>query len=109
MVLLKPACGSSSNLKCLENVLYHNTHWAPKVKEMPILTGAQAAEKSLSMMKTIPFRHGVPIPASIQHNHYLMNIVTNGTFPYHSMEKKPTFTKLCLKVSLESIDGLQLL
>lgn len=88
MVLLKPACGSSSKLKCLENVLYHNTHWAPKVKEMPILTGAQAAEKSLSMMKTIPFRHGVPIPASIQHNHYLMNIVTNGTFPYHSMEKK---------------------
>lgn len=109
MVLLKPACGSFSNLKCLENVLYHNTHWAPKVKEMPILTGAQAAEKSLSMMKTIPFRHGVPIPASIQHNHYLMNIVTNGTFPYHSMEKKHTFTKLCLKVSLESIDGLQLL
>lgn len=54
MVLLKPACGSSSNLKCLENVLYHNTHWAPKVKEMPILTGAQAAEKNLSMMKTIP-------------------------------------------------------
>lgn len=41
MVLLKPACGSSSNLKCLENVSYHSTHWAPKVKEMPILTGAQ--------------------------------------------------------------------
>lgn len=109
MVLLKPACGSSSNLKCLENVLYHNTHWAPKVKEMPILTGAQAAEKSLSMMKTIPFRHGVPIPASIQHNHYLMNIVTNGTSLIIQWRKNNTFTKLCLKVSLESIDGLQLL
>lgn len=67
MVLLKPACGSSSNLKCLENVSYHSTYWAPKVKEMPILTGAQLSygKKPLSMMKTIPFRHGVPIPASI--------------------------------------------
>lgn len=68
MVLLKPACGSSSNLKCLENVSYHSTHWAPKVKEMPILTGAQLSYRKnplVSMMKTIPFRHGVPIPASI--------------------------------------------
>lgn len=88
MVLLKPACGSSSNLKCLENVLYHNTHWAPKVKEMPILTAAQAAEKNPINDENYTIRHGVPIPASIQHNHYLMNIVTNGTFPYHSMEKK---------------------
>lgn len=88
MVLLKPACGSFSNLKCLENVLYHNTHWAPKVKEMPILTAAQAAEKNPINDENYTIRHGVPIPASIQHNHYLMNIVTNGTFPYHSMEKK---------------------
>lgn len=109
MVLLKPACGSSSNLKCLENVLYHNTHWAPKVKEMPILTAAQAAEKNLSMMKTIPFRHGVPIPASIQHKPLSDEHCNKWYIPYHSMEKKHTFTKLCLKVSLESIDGLQLL
>lgn len=78
-------------------------------RECPSLLVHKLQKKSLSMMKTIPFRHGVPIPASIQHNHYLMNIVTNGTFPYHSMEKTHnTFTKFCLKVSLESIDGLQL-
>lgn len=56
---------------------------------MPILTDAQAAEKNPINDENYTIRHGVPIPASIQCNHYLMNIVTNGTFPYHSMEKNP--------------------
>lgn len=98
MVLLKPACGSFSNLKCLENVSYHNTHWAPKAKENAHPYWCTSCrKKSLSMMKTIPFRHGVPIPASIQHNHYLLNIVTNGTFPYHWMEKKQHIYQTVLK------------
>lgn len=59
-----------------------------KSKRMPILTDAQAAEKNPINDENYTIRHGVPIPASIQCNHYLMNIVINGTFPYHSMEKK---------------------
>lgn len=79
MVLLKPACGSSSNLKCLENVLYHNTHWAPKVKENAHPYWCTSCRKKPINDENYTIRHGVPIPASIQHNHYLMNIVTNGT------------------------------
>lgn len=84
MVLLKPACGSFSNLKCLENVLYHNTHWAPKVKEMPILTGAQAAEKNPINDENYTIQAWCTNPCiHPTYYHYLMNIVTNGTFPYH--------------------------